>query len=106
MSDTKTRHIQIEEHANGDRLKMNPADGTKMLAMIERMTKAAKYSENGSLKLATERSAQFLTSVAIHYGFIEPETVSDDAKPETPLDAAHADAAEALAEQTPGVTNG
>jgi hypothetical protein len=98
MSKPKTRHIQIEEHVSGDRLKMNPTDGTKMLAMIAKCRKIAKYAENGALEMRAEAAAITLTDIAAAYGFIDPEeTTNDDAEPEV---AAHADAETAVKDQT------
>jgi hypothetical protein len=99
MSETKTRHIRIEEHVSGDRLAQNPSDGKQMLAMIAKCEKIAKYAENGALRLNAEASAHELSCLADRYGFIDPEETTNDNV--EPLDAAHAHAETAVKDQTP-----
>lgn len=104
MSETKRKRIELETTAKGDRLWLSQSRCKRIIAAIEDMRLIAKYAEDGELHGDADMSRCRISEVAAAYGLIEPETVSDDAEPETPEDTAHKDAEKRLAEQSPVVT--
>ena len=97
MSDTKIRKISIEEHRDGNRLALTEANKTTIHRMLELSEKIARYADNSRLQLSSDNASRFTETVAILYGLIPQDVVSDNAEPET----GDPTVTEALTEQSP-----
>lgn len=100
MSDDKRKRIELETTAKGDRFWLNDTRKKRMLAILGDLPLIIKHAEHGPLKLAAENAMEQITCVAIFYGLLAPETVSDDAEPASPEDKLHDDAGKAANGQT------
>ena len=101
MSETTRKRIELETTAKGDRLWLNETRCKRIIAVINDIRLIAKHAEDGSLGKHASDAGVHLFEVALAHDLIRPATVSEDAEPTSPDDAAHADAAKALEDQTP-----